>query len=416
MPERLDDASPPAVDLVRRQRHLPKNAGLAATATRVPSERLLVETDAPYLAPQSRPRPAERAGVRHETGFVHRAAARHQLRRVGGHRRGERRVSIRLVSEAHQPTLRRMAQFGVRPRRSLGQNFLVDSNILGVIGRAAELQSADVVLEIGGGLGRPVGVSRGTRRLSPCRRAGRRAGASPPRRPWAVRSQQHAPSDRRYAARPGGSRAAAVEDRCEPAVWNRRGRHPAHDRGDRHGVVMARDGPAGGGGAICGDAGNSLPIWNTECARPARVRRARRSERSAERFYPVPRVDSVLLRLVRRGPAPPPELRAFVRAAFAHRRKTLASSVAQSGGIAADRVRAALAAIGKPPALRAESLSPAELRSCGNCCERARAGEDQPLPLCRPAALRRVPRARQRDAGDRPRRRAGADRQRRNGR
>ena len=46
-----------------------------------------------------------------------------------------------------------MRQFGVRPNRELGQNFLIDSNILDVIGRAAELDSADVVLEVGGGLG-----------------------------------------------------------------------------------------------------------------------------------------------------------------------------------------------------------------------------------------------------------------------
>ena len=52
-----------------------------------------------------------------------------------------------------QPSLRRLKQFGVRPKRDLGQNFLVDSNILGVIERAAELEPADVVLEIGGGLG-----------------------------------------------------------------------------------------------------------------------------------------------------------------------------------------------------------------------------------------------------------------------
>src|SRR3977135_2533811 len=52
-----------------------------------------------------------------------------------------------------QPSVRRMRQFDVRPDRELGQNFLVDSNILGVIGRAAELERSDVVLEIGGGLG-----------------------------------------------------------------------------------------------------------------------------------------------------------------------------------------------------------------------------------------------------------------------
>jgi 16S rRNA (adenine1518-N6/adenine1519-N6)-dimethyltransferase len=41
----------------------------------------------------------------------------------------------------------------VIPRKSLGQHFLVDDNILGVIDRLAELDSADVVLEIGPGLG-----------------------------------------------------------------------------------------------------------------------------------------------------------------------------------------------------------------------------------------------------------------------
>ena len=46
-----------------------------------------------------------------------------------------------------------MRRFGVRPDRDLGQNFLIDSNILGVIERAAELEPEDVVLEIGGGLG-----------------------------------------------------------------------------------------------------------------------------------------------------------------------------------------------------------------------------------------------------------------------
>ena len=52
-----------------------------------------------------------------------------------------------------QPSLRRLKQFGVRPNRELGQNFLIDSNILDVIGRAAELGPDDVVLEVGGGLG-----------------------------------------------------------------------------------------------------------------------------------------------------------------------------------------------------------------------------------------------------------------------
>ncbi len=38
-------------------------------------------------------------------------------------------------------------------KKELGQHFLVDENLLGVIGRLAELDPADVVLEIGPGLG-----------------------------------------------------------------------------------------------------------------------------------------------------------------------------------------------------------------------------------------------------------------------
>jgi 16S rRNA (adenine1518-N6/adenine1519-N6)-dimethyltransferase len=41
----------------------------------------------------------------------------------------------------------------VRAKKELGQHFLVDENILGVIGRLAELEGDDVVLEIGPGLG-----------------------------------------------------------------------------------------------------------------------------------------------------------------------------------------------------------------------------------------------------------------------
>src|SRR5271157_6307371 len=63
-------------------------------------------------------------------------------------------MGMNAVSEAPvQPSLRRIRRFDVRPDRELGQNFLIDSNILGVIGRAAELDLKDVVLEIGGGLG-----------------------------------------------------------------------------------------------------------------------------------------------------------------------------------------------------------------------------------------------------------------------
>ena len=41
----------------------------------------------------------------------------------------------------------------VRPKKELGQHFLADPNILDVIGRLAELEPGDIVLEIGPGLG-----------------------------------------------------------------------------------------------------------------------------------------------------------------------------------------------------------------------------------------------------------------------
>ena len=82
-------------------------------------------------------------------------------------------------------------------------------------------------------------------------------------------------------------------------------------------------------------------------------------------FRPVPNVDSVLLGLRRFGPAAGAGLRELVHGAFAHRRKTLAGSLALARGYdaaARARVRAALVALGHPPDERAERLSPEEFR------------------------------------------------------
>jgi 16S rRNA A1518/A1519 N6-dimethyltransferase RsmA/KsgA/DIM1 with predicted DNA glycosylase/AP lyase activity len=79
----------------------------------------------------------------------------------------------------------------------------------------------------------------------------------------------------------------------------------------------------------------------------------------------VPNVDSVLVGLERRGAAPSAALRRFVHDAFAHRRKTLAGSLALAPGAPAGirtRAQAALEAIGHPPNERAERLSPDEFR------------------------------------------------------
>src|SRR3954469_13015345 len=68
-------------------------------------------------------------------------------------RRGPRAARRGMVTVPKQASLRRMREFGIRPNRELGQNFLIDDNVLGVIGRLADLDPGDVVLEVGGGLG-----------------------------------------------------------------------------------------------------------------------------------------------------------------------------------------------------------------------------------------------------------------------
>jgi 16S rRNA (adenine1518-N6/adenine1519-N6)-dimethyltransferase len=81
-------------------------------------------------------------------------------------------------------------------------------------------------------------------------------------------------------------------------------------------------------------------------------------------FKPRPRVDSAILRLRRIGPGADAATRDLVRAAFSHRRKTLARSLEITGlkGVPQPRAaaRAALAELGFPEQARAEQLAPAD--------------------------------------------------------
>jgi 16S rRNA (adenine1518-N6/adenine1519-N6)-dimethyltransferase len=94
-------------------------------------------------------------------------------------------------------------------------------------------------------------------------------------------------------------------------------------------------------------------------------------------FYPVPNVDSALLRLRRRPagagpPEPSPELRGLIAGAFAHRRKTLAGSLALSGalgGRSREQVRHALERVGHRADVRAERLSPQDFRALARALE-----------------------------------------------
>jgi 16S rRNA (adenine1518-N6/adenine1519-N6)-dimethyltransferase len=262
-----------------------------------------------------------------------------------------------------QPSLRRIRAYGIRPSRELGQNFLIDSNLLGVIGRAAELGSDDVVLEVGGGLGvlseylaahaRHVHVVELDRRLEP---ALRDALAPHPNAELhlgdAVKLDLAAldpPPDKVVANLPYGVAATVILRTIEelPAVgtW----------------VAMVQREVGERFAAAPGSGAYGVPSVLAQLACEVKV--IRPVSRSV--FFPVPNVDSVLVRLRRRGPAPPPELRALVQQGFAHRRKALARSLSLAPGAPRelrDRVRAALEAMGRPADARAEALAPAQWR------------------------------------------------------
>jgi 16S rRNA (adenine1518-N6/adenine1519-N6)-dimethyltransferase len=91
-------------------------------------------------------------------------------------------------------------------------------------------------------------------------------------------------------------------------------------------------------------------------------------------FKPRPRVDSAILRLRRTGPGADAATRNLVRAAFAHRRKTLARSLEIAGlrGVPKPRAaaRAGLVELGFPEQARAEQLAPADFAALSAILQR----------------------------------------------
>jgi 16S rRNA (adenine1518-N6/adenine1519-N6)-dimethyltransferase len=75
-------------------------------------------------------------------------------------------------------------------------------------------------------------------------------------------------------------------------------------------------------------------------------------------FKPRPRVESAILRLRRTGPGADAKTRKLIRAAFAHRRKSLARSLEHARPGSLGPAREALAELGLPEDARAEALSP----------------------------------------------------------
>ena len=258
-----------------------------------------------------------------------------------------------------QPSLRRLRQFGVRPNRELGQNFLVDSNLLDVIGRLAELDERDVVLEVGGGLGvlseylAPraafLHVVEVDRALEPALRD-----ALDPFANAALHLADATELDLRglapaptkvVANLPYGIAATAILRTIEELP------------GATRWVVMVQREVGERLAAAPGTRAYGLPSVLAQLACDVRIARPV----SRHVFRPVPKVDSVLVVLDRRGPAASRDVRELARAAFAHRRKALAGSLALAPGAPCgvrERARAALEEMGLPPDARAERLAP----------------------------------------------------------
>jgi 16S rRNA (adenine1518-N6/adenine1519-N6)-dimethyltransferase len=256
-----------------------------------------------------------------------------------------------------------MREFGIKPNRELGQNFLIDSNILDVIERAADLGRSDVVLEIGGGLG--VLSEHLAARTKHVHVVEIDRGLEPPLR------DALAPFDNvtLHLADALELDLAALDPAPTKVVanlpYNIAATAILRTIEELDGVtlwlamVQKEVGERFAAAPRMKDYGVPSVIAQLACE----VRIARHIPRSV--FHPVPNVDSVLVRLDRTGPAPPPELRALVRNAFAHRRKALPRSLSLAPGAAPDvrdRARGALERLGFPPDARAETLAPEDFR------------------------------------------------------
>jgi 16S rRNA (adenine1518-N6/adenine1519-N6)-dimethyltransferase len=247
----------------------------------------------------------------------------------------------------------------------LGQNFLVDRNILDVIVRLSELSDEDVVLEIGGGPGvlsqrlaehaRFVHVVeldaslesnlRGV--LEPFQNAELHMGDA-----LAIDLAGFAPAPNKLIANlPYGVAATVilrtVETLASVQSW----------------VVMVQREVGERFAAPAGSSAYGVPSVLAQLECDVKVLRPV----SRQVFRPVPNVDSVLLGLTRRpgettGP-PGKAVSRLVHDAFRHRRKALAGSLALSGGAPGgirEQAREALVEMGLPADARAERLTPAQ--------------------------------------------------------
>jgi 16S rRNA (adenine1518-N6/adenine1519-N6)-dimethyltransferase len=253
----------------------------------------------------------------------------------------------------------------VSPRRtgpgSLGQNFLIDHNIIDVIARLAALTGDDVVLEVGGGDGiltrrlvadtafvQLIEIDRGL--ADGLRDALGGGGALHLADAVSFDLGTLAPPPTKMVANlPYGVAATVVlKTVFETAItdW----------------VVMVQREVGERFAAAAGASAYGVPSVLAQLCCDVKVLRPV----SRQVFRPVPNVDSVLLGLTRRPDttlADPMAVRALVHDAFAHRRKALARSVSlRRGGSSEVReaLRRAVVELGFPDDVRAERLAPGD--------------------------------------------------------
>ena len=242
----------------------------------------------------------------------------------------------------------------VTPKKELGQHFLVDGNILGVVGRLADLRPDDVVLEIGPGhgvltryLGEHVAHVHAVeidRSLAPSLEQIPRTTVHFGDALRLDLAELEPPPVKLVANLPYNVATPIVVESLDglPGVslWCVMVQREVADRFFAAPATKAY-------GAV------SVLIQLTAA-------RTGFHPVSREVFRPRPNVDSALVAFARTALGPGPAVKRLVEAAFAHRRKTLANSLALAGVATREEAAAALESIGRGAGSRAEELAPAE--------------------------------------------------------
>lgn len=262
-----------------------------------------------------------------------------------------------------QVSLARLAEFGLTPKRSLGQNFLIDDNILRLILRLLECQPADVVLEVGAGLGiLTAALARVARRVHAFEVDSRLEG---PLRAtlgeasnvtlhfqdiMAARLENLEPAPTLCASNLPYSVAAPFLIEALRALPGVR----------RYCVMVQKEIAERMAAPPGGKTYGVLSVWIQLYARIVQIRPLGRRI-----FFPVPHVDSCLVVLdrVERDKEPACDknyLAAVVQAAFGQRRKTLVNALAAGLAVPREITAAAVSALGLSPRVRAEQLSPGQ--------------------------------------------------------